>query len=202
MKQLLFTVSVLAALICGCGQQDKTNEKKEKTVYNKEFGWTMTIPAGFDSMSVEEIRRVEGTGIEAMEKTHDMDIENRGATILAFRSNQTTYFNSSRQPFDTAADGNYEEGFYLLNKMIYRTFRTQMPAADLDSSSTKETISGLEFLLFRVRVSLASDTTECLYYRRLFGKKELVVNIASANKKEQAAALTAWRDSKFGNVNR
>jgi hypothetical protein len=86
--------------------------------------------------------------------------------------------------------------------MIYATFETQMTGARLDSSSSIETISGLQFLVFKVRVGLGDTVLDCWYYRRLFGKKELLVNITTADKEKQKALLEAWRKSKFGSDDR
>ncbi|HEY0067110.1 MAG TPA: hypothetical protein VGB46_07105 [Flavisolibacter sp.] len=191
-------VSILAGVICGCGGQQKTDEKM---VYNKEFDWMMIIPEGFDSMTTEEVRTIQGKGLEAMEKTYGREIEDKGGTIFAFKSGQTALFHGNWQPFDSSL-GSYGEGYRALNRMIYATFETQMTGARLDSSSSIETISGLQFLVFKVRVGLGDTVLDCWYYRRLFGKKELLVNITTADKEKQKALLEAWRKSKFGSDDR
>jgi hypothetical protein len=189
---------VAAAVFTACGQQEKKAKETETVLHNKEFNWTIAIPDGFDSMTKEEVRMMQGRGVKAMEDTYDIDIQQKGGTIFAYKSSETTLFHSNWQPFDSA-DGSYDDGSHLVNKMIYRTFQTQIPGATLDSSSSTEKISGLEFKVFKVEVNLPNTPRlDCWYFRRLFGKKELLVNITSADRPKETALLEAWRSSKFG----
>lgn len=198
MKKLLLIMLVAAAVFAGCGQQEKKAKETGKVLYNKDFDWTIAIPQSFDSMTPEEVRIMQGRGVKAMEDTYDIDIEQKGGTIFAFKNQQTTLFHSNWQPFDSTA-ASYEEGSHTLNKMIYRTFETNIPGASLDSASSTEKISGLEFKVFKVGVTLPNNPPlDCWYFRRLFDKKELLVNITSADPPRKEAILQAWRASKFG----
>lgn len=197
MKQLLLMVLVAAAVFSGCGQQEKKAKETETVLYNKEFDWMIAIPAGFDSMTKEEVRIMQGRGVKAMEDTYDIDIEQKGGTIFAYKNGLTNLFHSNWQPFDSA-DGNYEDGYRAVNNMIYRTFETQIPGAKLDSSSSTEKISGMEFKVFKVEINLPNNPAlDCWYFRRLFGRKELLVNITSSDQEHGTALLKAWRSSNF-----
>lgn len=45
------------------------------TYSNEQVGWIMSIPAGWKILNRAEIARVEGVGLEAFEKTADVEIE-------------------------------------------------------------------------------------------------------------------------------
>lgn len=196
MKQLFYTMLLAAAAFAGCGEREKA---KERLIYNKDFDWTITIPEDFDTLTAKEWAKVQGRGAEAIEKTYGAEIENRANTIFVFRNSQFNYFESNWQPYDTVADGNYEETCQAVNAMIYGTFEAQMPDAKLDSASSKEIISGLEFRVFRVYIGLpGGKSLECRLYSRLFGNREFSVNMTTLDKDKRAALLKAWKESKFG----
>jgi hypothetical protein len=198
MKQLSFMVLIAAAIACGCKQR-----AKERTLYNKEFDWTITIPAGFDSMTNEEIGKLQEQGIEDLEKTYGQEAKLTNSNLFGFTRRRATYFYAGWELFNPAEDGDYEELCRLWNEMIYVTLKARTPGAILDSFSATETISGLEFPVFRVKVwetskTASSSYTEFMYYIKPFGKKVLLINIASADRNDQLAIMTAWRKSKFG----
>ncbi|HEY0067109.1 MAG TPA: hypothetical protein VGB46_07100 [Flavisolibacter sp.] len=196
MKHLLFTALVVAAVFAGCSEREKA---KERLIYNKEFDWTITIPEDFDTLTPKEWAKIQGRGAEAIEKTYGTEIENNSNTIFVFKNSKFNYFESNWQPYDTAEVSSYEETCQAVNDMIYGTFEAQMPDARLDSASSTETISGLEFRVFKVNIGLPDDKNlECRLYTRLFGNREFSVNITTLDKEKRAALLKAWRGSKFG----
>ena len=143
--------------------------------------------------------KMQNKGADAIEKTYDEKIENNSKTIFVFKSDQFNYIESSYQPFDTTKDGNHDESFNQVNKLLYGTFEAQMPNAKLDSSSTKETISGLTFSKFRITILFPNKMImELLMFSRLFDKQEFTVNITTIDKEKQRILLDAWKNSKFG----
>lgn len=183
MKLFLFIVLIAAAVACGSRQQSK-----ERTIYNKEFSWTITIPAGFDSMTKEEL---ETSGAEP----GDM-----GGTLFGFKRKESTLFFAKWVPFDLTEEDSYEDAIAVLNKMIYKGLKAQVPGARLDSFSAMENISGMKFPVFGVKAIRARTMTEYMFYRKPFGKKELVIYIGSSDMADQLDILTAWRNSKFGEL--
>lgn len=196
MKQLLFTVLLAAAVFVGCSEREKA---KERLIYNKDFNWTITIPEDFDTLTPKEWAKIQGQGTEAIEKTYGTELENMAKTIFVFRNSKYNYFESNWQPYDTTDTTSYEETCRAVNDMLYGTLEAQMPDAKLDSTSSVETISGLEFRVFKARIILPDGKDlECRLYSRLFGNREFSVNITTLDKEKRAALLKAWRSSKFG----
>ena len=108
MKKKIYLLLTIAFFCISCTGQSK-NERK--TVYNKDFKWTINIPSGFDSVSADVWAKMQNRGQDMIEKTYDGKIENNAKTIFVFKSDETNYFESNYQPFDTSKDGNYLENF-------------------------------------------------------------------------------------------
>jgi hypothetical protein len=192
-------IFILTFLITFSLLQNGTGQVKSREIVNKDFNWRIEIPEGFESVSAEEWTKMQNRGADAIEKTHDVKVENNAKTIFVFKSDQFHYFESNYQPFDSKTDGNYLENVKDVNQLLYSTFEAQMPGARLDSVSSQETIDGKVFQVFKILVSIPDKITiELLMYNRLFGNREFTVNIMTVNKEKQRVLLNAWRNSKFG----
>lgn len=186
---------IVLSLFFSCKAQTKS---EQRTIYNRDFKWTISIPAGFDTVSAEKWAKMQNRGAEAIEKTYDAKIENRAKTLFVFQNDQFNYFESNHQPFDTTEDGNYLESFKEVNNMLYGTFEAQMKEAKLDSSSSTQVISGLTFQTFKVVVSFPNKMVmNWQIFSRLFGKKEFTVNIMTVDKQKEKELLNSWLNSKF-----
>ena len=196
MRHLTIFTLGLTFILQSCNGQTQT---KKKEIFNKNFNWTISIPEDFETVSPEQWMKMQNKGADAIEKTYNEKIENNSKTIFVFKSDQFNYFESSYQPFDTAIDGNHDESFSQVNKLLYGTFEAQMPKAKLDSSSTKETISGLTFNKFKITILFPNKMIiEVLMFGRLFNEQELTINIMTVDKDKQRILLDAWENSKFG----
>jgi hypothetical protein len=195
MKNLFIPTVIFTLLLTNCSAQVKTDKRK---IYNKDFKWTITIPAGFDTVSTEEWSRLQNRGTDAIEKTYDAEIENHAKSICVFRNDKFNYFESNYQPFDTTVDGNYLESFNEVNKMTYGTFEEQMKGTQLDSSSSTAVIGGLTFHTFKVVIKFPNNMEmNWLMYSRLFGKREFTVNIATVDRQKEKELLDSWLNSTF-----
>ena len=171
---------------------------EKKTVYNKEFKWTISIPAGFDTVSADRWAKMQNRGAELIEKTYDAPVENNAKTIFVFRKDQFNYFESNYQPFDIAQDGDYLEKFREVNNILYTTFQVQMKGAALDSSSSIQTIDGLTFQAFKVVITMPNKMVlNWQLFSRLFGKKEFTVNLMTVDKRREKELLDSLLNSKF-----
>jgi hypothetical protein len=195
MKKNIYLLLTIAFFCISCLGQSK-NERK--TVYNKDFKWTINIPSGFDSVSADVWAKMQNRGQDMVEKTYDAKLENNVKTIFVFRSDETNYFESNYQPFDTSKDGNYLENFREVNNILYGTFEAQIKNAKLDSSSSTQVVSGLKFQTFKVAITLPNKMVlNVLMYSRLFGNREFTVNIMALDRQKEKELLECWFNSKF-----
>ena len=196
MKPLLIFTLIAITAFQSCNSQEPS---KKKEFYNKEFKWTITIPENFESVTPEEWAKFQNKGAEAIEKAYDTKVENRATVIFVMRSDKMNYIEANHQPFDKATDGDYLESVKLVNDMLYGTFQSQMPDVKLDSAYSTEKIDGLTFQTFTIKMQLPNKMILTYHmYNRLFGNKELTVNIMTFDESKQRSLMAAWRNSKFG----
>tara|TARA_R110002126_G_scaffold290837_1_gene449017 strand:+ start:701 stop:1291 length:591 start_codon:yes stop_codon:yes gene_type:complete len=173
-------------------------ESKPKTIENKDFNWTIIIPENFISINKNEWKKTQQKGKDAIEKTFGEEIINQAITIFAFKNGQFNNFEANYQPYDIEIDGNYLETNNDLNKILYQTFETQMPKTKLDSISSTQKISGLEFQRFDVTVDFPNGMKmKSIGFSRLFDKQEFTVNITAVEEKIGKKMLDAFLNSKF-----
>ena len=81
---------------------------------------------------------------------------------------------------------------------MYHTFETQIPKTKLDSISSTQKISGLEFQRFDVTVDFPNGMKmKSIGFSRLFDKQEFTVNITAVEEKIGKKILDAFLNSKF-----
>ncbi|MCY1486177.1 hypothetical protein D3C87_297340 [compost metagenome] len=194
MNKLKYAFIFWAAAILSCHAQTADSN----TIYNKDFKWTIVIPKDFVSVSTEEWSKVQNKGTNALEKTIGQEIINQAKTIFVFQNDQFNYFEANYQPFDEATDGNYLESCKAINDIVFETFKSQMPQAKIERSSSTEKIDGFVFQTFKVKIELPNKMVmTLLMFSRLFEKKELTVNIMYIDTSKGEKMLASWRNSKF-----
>jgi hypothetical protein len=195
MKSLFFILAVIATCITSCIGQTTPQENK---IYNKDFKWSITIPAGFDTVNAEKWNLMQNRGADAVEKTYGEKPVNKAKTIFVFLNDKVNYFESNYQLYDITKDGDYLETCKDVNNIIYGTLKSQMKGARLDSSFSTTVISGLAFQTFTLTITLPNSMVLNMYsYSRLFGKKEFSVNITAVNRQREKELLDAWLNSRF-----
>jgi hypothetical protein len=194
MNKLKYFLICFITIFQGCDGQ--TSPKTE--IFNEEFNWKITIPENFQNVSVEEWTNLQNKGADAIEKTYDEKIINRANTIFVFKSDELNYFESNSQPFDITIDGDYLESCKNVNNMLYETFKTQLPDIKIDSSTSVEKISKMEFQTFKMKIEYPNKMImNVIMYSRLFDKKEFTVNIMYVDNKKGEQMLDSWKNSKF-----
>lgn len=195
MTKLKFILIFLIAALPSCNAQTSDGN----TIYNKEFKWTISIPENFERVSTEEWAKMQNKGAAAVEKTIGQEIINQAKIIFVFKSDKHNYLEANYQPFDVAKDGNYLESFKDVNEVIFQTFKNQMPqGTKIGKSYSTEKIDGLVFQTFTIKIEFPNkQVMTTIMYSRLFGKKDLTVNIMYIDKSKGEKMLASWRNSKF-----
>ena len=194
MKNLKYLIVCMIITLQSCNGQ--TTAKSE--IYNKDFGWKITIPENFENVSAEDWTKMQNKGADAIEKTFEGEVINQAKTIFVFKSDQLNYFESNYQPFDVSIDGDYLESCKNVNEVLLETFKTQMPKAKIDTTRSVEKIDNLEFQTFKIKIEYPNKMIlTVLMYSRLFNKKEFTINIMYVDNKKGLMMTEAWKNSKF-----
>lgn len=195
MSKAIFIYIVLLLLYSNCSGQTKT---LPKNLFNEEFNWSIVIPENFNDVSPTDWERIQNKGADAIENIYGEELINQAKTIFVFKNADFNYLESNYQPFDVEVDGDYLESCKIVNEILYETFIGQMPNAIIDSSSSVEKISGLEFQTFKVKVDYPNGMImHLLMYSRLFDNKEFTVNITYVDEEQGQKMVNAWKNSKF-----
>lgn len=198
MRTFFLTLAIAFTFLQSCKEQAKS---KPRVIVNKDFHWTIEIPDGFEPVPEEQWTKMQNRGADLIEKTYDTKLEISTTILFVYRSGKLNHFEANYQPLDTATDGAHVEVFSDGADLLYGTFEAQMPDATLDSTISQETIDGKVFQKFHVTIEVADKVVmEYLMYSRLFGNKDLTINIMTTDKRKQEALLKAWRNSKFGHL--
>ena len=197
-KPMYHISSILMCLTVASSVCSGQISNKPQTLRNKDFKWTITIPEGFEEVSEDDWQRFQTRGAEVVEDTYGEKVENLSTIIFVYKKGQFNYLEANYQPFDPEIDGDYSESCKVVNEIIFETFRTQIPTARLDSVSSVQTISGLEFQTFDISIDLLNGVKlKSLLYCRLFGERDFSINIMYAEKEAGRKMMEAWVKSVF-----
>jgi len=191
----LFTI-IIAIVFLSC--TDTREKTKNEMVHNDHFNWTISIPDGFVKQTTEESEAQQAKGAQMISDTYDQEIDYIANTIFSFKKDETNYFESNYQPFDTAVDGNYLTSCKEVNQIIYNTFLSQMEDVTMDSNSTTQLIDGIVFQQFNVIITFPNQMKLTTHmYSSLFDKEELTINIMYVNQESGDKMLESWLNSSF-----
>ncbi|MCB0495266.1 MAG: hypothetical protein KDC79_03980 [Cyclobacteriaceae bacterium] len=193
----IFTFNLLLSLLVLSSCSGQTS-KESQTLHNEDFGWTITIPEDFVNVSPEEWKKMQNKGLDAIENTYGEEVVNQSKIVFVFKNADFNYMESNYQPFDTQIDGDYLESWSGVNEIVFETFRSQMPNARIDSISSVEKVSGLDFHTFKIKIDFPNGMImHSLMYSRLFDKKEFSLNIIYVDEKQGEKMIDAWFNSRF-----
>jgi hypothetical protein len=193
-KTLLITISLLTIQFCSA----QTNTSQANQFYSKEFKWTFITPDGFSSIGKDQFAVLQKHGADKIEATYNKKVENHTTLLFASKADQFNYIEANYQPFDPSQDGDYLTSCKAVDKLLYGTFKAQIPqAAKIDSAFSTEIVDNLTFQRFEIKVYIGDIVLHMLLYSRLFDKRELSFNMVYVDEEKGRQILKAWRDSKF-----
>ena len=191
--QITLLFLILKTSIC-IGQIQSEPEK----IKVEEFNWSIQIPEGFQAIKKEEWNKNIELGQNAIEETFGQEIENQAVTIFSYQKGRFNNLEANWQPFDPEIDGKYDETYSAVNQILFETYNNQMPGAKLDSVSSIQKISGLEFKTFEIRILFPNGIImKTIGFSRLFNKKEFTVNLIYVDEKIGEEMLKSFKNSEF-----
>jgi len=187
------TLLIFINILTSCKSQTS-----EQEFYSEEFKWKIVIPSGFEKIETDDWKEYQDKGLKAMGKTFDTIIENQTRTLFSFKNGEQNIFESVVQPYDVEIDGEYLESQYYVNYIMYKTIKENVKGAKIDTLSFNKTISGKEFVTFKMTVTYPNNLVmNTLMYSRLFDKTEFSVNIIYIDEKEGKKMIDNWENSVF-----
>ena len=193
MRKRTFQISIIGFLLLISCQKEK-----EITIENDDFKWTINIPKNFREVSEKNWDKVKFNGIETFEKVSDQnvkknDIEN---TLFAYKNGKFHTLESNYKIFDTTK--NYSKSNKELNTVTYESLKKAISNTELDSLSSKQMISGMEFDTFEINFNYPNGeilTTKS--FRKLFGNKRFTINILYKDETIGKELINSIVNSKF-----
>jgi tetratricopeptide (TPR) repeat protein len=144
---LIFILLLLVA--CKNSNEPSPNALTESYLYESEdIGWAISIPAGYELVSSEELDERNEKGQEQIENTIGQDIEfTQSIDLLNFKFDDRNYFGSRLEPFFEEYPGEWAESNYFVQELIFATYENE--GLDFISSDLiYESIGGQEFSTF------------------------------------------------------
>lgn len=200
-KNLLVLLGLFICII-SCkndpNKQIEQGEVKENTYYNKEIGWTMEIPDGWEVMQKDVVQENSDKGLDAISETAGGEIDVSGLKqLLNLKKDRLHIFLSSIEKYELEYEGEWEENNAVLKEILYNTYANK--GIKTDTSSSKANVSGLEFDVFNIKLYGPDD--KVLLYQDLYSKYmkgfNFGVTLNYLNPKEKNEILRAWKSSKF-----
>ena len=193
MKIKLFFLSAVSAIFSACNSSPKL-----ETYTSKEIGWTIEIPAGFQSLSQSRIAANEQKGKEAIGKVAEGDIKMDSLRHLVnFQKNQFNSFGATIERYTQKKTGDYIVNNRLIRALIYDTYANQK--IKVDTLSGRMNVAGLSFYTFSIKIY--GPTGEVLMNQIMFNQfikgYDFGVNINYNNEADKEILLKTFFNSKF-----
>lgn len=201
MKFLLSSICI-TIILTSCFEQDPNKEIDEGEINNnvyhsKEIGWTINIPEGWSIITRDEKTKTFEKGAELIEST-GVQIDYSGIKhLISFKKNVFNTFQSTSEPYDIEANGDWYENNQFVKEIIYDAFMNQ--GINIDSSSYKKNIGGLEFEVFHT--DMYGPNGEIILHQDMFSKLingfDFSVVIQYNNEKDKRIMMDTWEESTF-----
>jgi hypothetical protein len=185
---LIFVATTLNAQVAG----------EEYTV--EEFGWTMTIPEGFEVVAPKDWEKHRYNGLEIIEDYINEDLDealNITEVIYVINSGDHNVLEVNKQPYDTAIDGDPVENDKFLAEVLSEAFKQKIPDAIIETKFSSEELNGKLFR--KTTMVLKKDKFQFVsyMYSKIFDDTELTINIMYINPLKGMQMVKALKASTF-----
>lgn len=192
---ILITLSFLSVICC------KENKKAPGLkVVDNSVGLTMIVPNSFVKLGQETKEEKFQKGKKVINQLHDSvfvlsDIQK----VNLFSHDDNNMFILNTQDYDFKTQGDFRSSVNEINKLVYETQIKNYPSADIDSSSSKETIDGVEFMKFVLNAKVTNDLTmHMVNYSKLFkNNKDFTAAVIFTDEDLGKEILKAFRAAEF-----
>ena len=179
MRLIILTLILTVTLLSGKGQ---VTPNQGHQFQFPQVGWKIKVPSDFT----------------IMDSAQAASMDNTTKTLISFTKGQHNFFSSTITPFDPQRDGDWNEVNSKLKNVILETLRGEAQAIKIDTSSSVETIDGLEFRKFQIITTYQSKLVmNTFMYRRLHKGFDYGINISYTDENVGQELQLILASSKF-----
>jgi len=190
MKTKTILIYIVATIIISC-------KKEPKTFSTPEIGWTMEL---INNWEIESSRNLEKDIQEGIKKIKESGIKpnvtGKEIKLITFRKNTISKFQSTIIPFKESYKNEWNDKYTLIKTHIYNIFKAQ--GVRVDSTSQKETIDGVHFEVFNMKIYQGNKRVmEQNMYRTYLNGYDFIINMTNDSELYKKQMLRVFRKSKF-----
>lgn len=190
---LAFTLIIFSS--CNTSSQKEERDKLE-TYTSKEIGWTIEIPQGFKLTSQIKRDADDQKGKEAIAKVYEGELKiDTLRHLVSFMKNQFNSFDSTIEPYEETAPGEYAANNLLIHKLIFDTYHKQ--GIKIDTSSAKINLKGQIFNAFYIKIFGPNGEVALnqIMYNKMIKGYDFGVNINYNNEEDKNTLISAFMSS-------
>jgi hypothetical protein len=167
--------------------------------YNKDYQWSMPVPAQFDSVGAEPWKNIQMVGPAGIEVAYNARPALHTKTLFVYRKGDLNYMEAYNQPFDSIVEGDSLQSCKAINSEILQAYHFLLPDLKIDSSYDTLRIDNINFLAFKTTVTYPNQAVLTVYmFNTLLNKKKLTVSIMYMSETLGTRMLNAFKKSTFG----
>lgn len=196
---LLFLAS---AIFVGCNFDPPVNPDalaEPLTVENKEVGWEIEVPAGWEMLSEVETEVSNQRGYKAIEESLDLEIDATALIqLLDIKKNETNVLAITAEPFFEEYIGEWEATNVYIQEILIATYEDQGFTTEISSIETEE-IDGLEFMTYSIKIFKAENENPIhqTFFSSMNNGYDISAALTYTNDLVKDEMLAIWRSSQF-----
>jgi hypothetical protein len=198
MKNLIIPVMLIGILnACVIHTTDKKNDFL--TYQNKDAGWSIEYPNGWNVLNEDDILKMEGNAKKALETTLNDSVQMRHKNLIWLQKDGFNSFSSTLQVYDSLTDGPYIATQQALFENMLETYSKQ--GLQFQYKTSNELIDNLLFKTYFIKF-LSPDKKNVILYQIIFdrliaGKNSITLSINFNNDTDKRTLINIVNSSKF-----
>lgn len=201
MRKIVLLLAVLTIVSCkkDPNVQVDAGAVKGNMYQNKEVGWTMEVPSGWDLVDLDNKK---GQLLDAQSKIEQSTGENMDLDkvkhLISFKKDVFNVFQSAMEPFNLTNEKEWVDNNTIIKKMILKTFSDQNIKAD-STATVIEKIGGKDFRKYEIKIY--DETGKYILtqevYNALINGYSFAANLNYNSDKNKKELDEVWRASTF-----
>jgi tetratricopeptide (TPR) repeat protein len=194
-------VILVSLVLFGCNFEAPVNPNaltEAITVENKEVGWKIEVPAGWEMKSEEEAEVHSQNGLEKIEETLNQEITADGLLhLLHITKNESNILAVTAEPFLEEYINEWELNNELLREILLATYENQGMPAEM-SAITTEDVNGINFITYSILITRQDgNTVKQRIYSTFHNGHDLSVSITYLDESMKDEMISIWKSSEF-----